>query len=62
MTQEKYRQMAELPYVGKHEKKWYVVTRFWAPGSPVDEVKVFGKEEVKLAIKSCWQWNVRELS
>ena len=57
MTKEKW---AELNYVGKHEKRKYVVWRVLGPAGPTDTLTVLGLDAVKEAISGCWDWEVTD--
>ena len=45
-------------YVGKHAPKWYNVWRVLGPAGPQQEFLAYGLEEVKKAVKGCWDYEV----
>ena len=50
--------MIFLYYVGKHEKKWYLVWRVLGPAGPVEETYVFGRQEAEALCMGCWDWEI----
>lgn len=58
MTQEKYRKVNDLEYIGKHVKKWYKVTRVVGPAGPTITDRVLGFEEAKRMCQGMWDWEV----
>ena len=56
MTKEQY--VESHIYVGKHEPKNYIVYRVLGPAGPEDYQFITGLDNVKEAIKGCWDWEV----
>lgn len=58
MTKETYLESHDLPYIGKHAKKWYDVWRVLGPAGPEETISVYGLDEAKKAVEGCWDYEI----
>jgi hypothetical protein len=58
MKQITYLQHHDVPYVGKHAKKWYAVHRMLGPGGPSETIPVYGLDAAKDSVKDIYGYKI----